>query len=68
MGVAPTVVRYRWDRYLNRREPGPWYDQTTSARFARALRALRMPGESIRAEFSNGQTVIYCVKEARKWA
>ena len=53
-----TPVRYRWDVYGDREQPGPWYDFSTWPRLARALRAIRFPQERVRIVYDNGQQVV----------
>lgn len=61
--MLPT--RYRWDTYGERKAPGPWVKFSTWPRFARALRALRMPQERIRVEYENGQQVVLRIPGCR---
>ena len=51
-------VRYRWDRYGDRRLPGPWFE-ATPGKLMRAFRALRMPQERLRVEFETGERLIF---------
>lgn len=53
-----TPVRYRWDRYAERKQPGPWYSATTGM-LQRACRALTMPSERLRVQFDTGQEVVF---------
>lgn len=53
-----TPVRYRWDRYAERKRPGPWYSATTGM-LQRACRALTMPSERLRVQFDTGQEVVF---------